>query len=461
MLLKNKLTQSILNWFTKNKATNNELSKILINNILILGLIKPLNIILNFATFTLCIKMVLKADYGLFLTVNSFVSWFSIFDLGIGNGLRNHLTLAIEQKDDLKAQKLVSTAYYYIGLIFTGLLLVFCLVAPFTDWEQLFNTKHPSILILVLITTISFVLRGVLQLVFTVLLAYQSSGLVEGLNVLGQLIQFVILAIVYWGGFQAYFGIVAVSFVMSFVPILVLIGVHLVGFHQKKWMMPNWARIDKNCFSDIFRLGFKFFWIQIAALIIYSMNNFAINKWFTAALVTEYNIAFKYYTISATGIGILLTPYWSILTKAAAQDNFQWIHNLYSKTVWIWLGVSILSILQYSLSHWVYHIWLGDTIHISESLNFACFIYSIVFNWNTIQSTFLNGIGKIRLQLYLASFATLIFYPLAVYLSQEWQAAGIIWATCVCMMLGTVIYPIQLYKLMRESTSSVRTIWNT
>ena len=91
--------------FLKKYVGNSELSAILVKNVLLLGLIKPLSILLNLVTFPLCIYMVDKAQYGLFSTITAFTSWFSLFDLGIGNGLKNHLTLAIAQKDEEKAKK--------------------------------------------------------------------------------------------------------------------------------------------------------------------------------------------------------------------------------------------------------------------------------------------------------------------------------------------------------------------
>ena len=91
------------------------MSAILVKNVFALGFIKPLSIVLSIATFTLCVHIVDSAEYGLFSAITAFTTWFSLFDLGIGNGLKNHLTLAIEQKDDIKARKLVSTAYFYIG----------------------------------------------------------------------------------------------------------------------------------------------------------------------------------------------------------------------------------------------------------------------------------------------------------------------------------------------------------
>ena len=446
--------------FLKKYVGNNELSAILVKNVFALGFIKPLSIVLSIATFTLCVHIVDSAEYGLFSAITAFTTWFSLFDLGIGNGLKNHLTLAIEQKDDVKARKLVSTAYFYIGSIFGGLLVIYYLITPFVDWTDVFHTKHNSILTLVSITVLSFVLRTVLQLLNNVLLAYQASALVESVALLGQIIQFLLIGGVYWGHLTAYFDLVTLCLIQSFSPVVVLIGLHIVGFYGKKWTMPTWKFVDKNSINAVFNLGSKFLLIQIAALVIFSLNQFLINKWFNAELVTEFNAASRYYSVASIGIGILLTPYWSLLTKAIVQGNYTWIKNLYGRTLWIWLVITAGSVLQFLLSNWVFELWLRDRVRISNSLNWVCFIYSIILNWNAVQATFLNGMSKIKLQLYIAIIGMLIYYPVAVFLAGILGPAGIVWATCVCLLLSTILCPIQVYKLVSNPQSTSKRLWN-
>lgn len=447
--------------FLKKYVGNSELSAILVKNVLLLGLIKPLSILLNLMTFPLCIYMVDKAQYGLFSVITAFTTWFSLFDLGIGNGLKNHLTLAIAQNDHEKARKLVSTAYFYIGCIFGGLLVVYFLVMPFVDWASVFNTNNPSIVTLVSITVVSFVLRTVLQLFNAVLSAYQASALVEGVALLGQLIQYLLIAGVYFGNFTTYFDLVTLCLIQSFSPVVVLLGIHVFSFYQKKWTLPNFKFVDKDSINAIFNLGSKFLLIQIAGLVIFSLNQFLINKWFNPELVTEFNAASRYYTISATGIGILLTPYWTLLTKAIGEGNFKWIKNLYQRTLWIWLAITGVSVVQFLLSNWVFDIWVGKGFKVSNSLNFVCFIYSIIMNWNAIQATFLNGMSKIKLQLYIALIGMCIYYPTAIFLADILGPAGVIWATCVSLLLGAIFCPIQIFKLIRQPDATKPTIWNT
>lgn len=73
--------------------------------------------------------------YGLWLIILSVVTWFYIMDFGISNSLRNYLTEALEKRNMLFANKIVSTTYIImlIPLIF---LIILGLVSNYlVNWN--------------------------------------------------------------------------------------------------------------------------------------------------------------------------------------------------------------------------------------------------------------------------------------------------------------------------------------
>ena len=99
------------------------------------------SIIANFLLVPLTINYLDIENYGIWLTLISFIGWFSFFDIGLGNGLRNKFAEAKSFGNYKDAQAFVSTAYFTIGSISFGMVLVILGINQFTNWAQLFNTN--------------------------------------------------------------------------------------------------------------------------------------------------------------------------------------------------------------------------------------------------------------------------------------------------------------------------------
>ncbi|MFA6625123.1 MAG: hypothetical protein WCS80_05115, partial [Bacilli bacterium] len=131
---------------------------------IILGLVK-VPIILNY----------LNAEkYGIWLTIASIVDWVHYFDLGIGHGLRNKFAEAIAEGDKVKAKKLVSTAYYYITIIFGIVGIVLIPLLFLINWQKVLNTtlvSQQELLFSVLFVLVMFILRFILYQISEILKA--------------------------------------------------------------------------------------------------------------------------------------------------------------------------------------------------------------------------------------------------------------------------------------------------
>jgi O-antigen/teichoic acid export membrane protein len=80
-----------------------------------------------------------------------------------------------------------------------------------------------------------------------------------------------------------------------------------------------------------------------------------------------------------------------------------------------------------------------------------------MLNWNTINSYVLNGVGKIKLQLYLYIIAVIIFIPLAIFMGKQTGITGVVYAMCIVLLPGTILHPIQCIKIVNQKATG---IWN-
>ena len=85
----------------------------------------------------LVLNYVNSAQYGIWLTLSSIVGWFSFFDIGLTQGLRNKFAEALARGDHNAAQIFVSTTYAILGIVFFGVWLLFLIVNNFLDWSSI------------------------------------------------------------------------------------------------------------------------------------------------------------------------------------------------------------------------------------------------------------------------------------------------------------------------------------
>lgn len=431
-------------------------------NIAALFLLKGVSVLITMVLVPLTINYINPTKYGIWLTISSFIGWFAFFDVGLGNGLRNKFTESVAKKNFIKARIYVSTTYFILGLIILIVFLIFLFIFPFINWSSVFNTAsdlNAELNKLILIVFCFFCIQFILKLITTILIADQKPSISGLVNLLGNLLSFVIiyfLTITTKGnGSLLYLGIV-----FSASPVLVLILTSIYFFYGKyKIYRPSIKYIKISYAKDIVNLGLQFFIIQIAVFIIFSTDNMIITQLFGPIEVTSYNIAYKYFNIISMLFSIVMSPLWSAYTDAFHKDEIEWIKKATNKMLKLWIILVIIVVLMFFFSKIFYKLWVGEQIKIETTLSALMGLYVIISSWNSIFSNVINGTGKIRLQLYGSIFLTIINIPLCILFAKHMNLgiSGVILGTSVTLFPGSIISIIQYNKIINKKAKG---IWN-
>ena len=98
-----------------------------------------------------------------------------------------------------------------------------------------------------------------------------------------------------------------------------------------------------------------------------------------------------------------------------------------------------------------YHLGcVGRQIIIPISVSASIAGYVIINGWNAIYSQFLNGTGKIKMQLFFALAGSLVNIPLAVFLGKNLGIYGVILSTTLISLIIAVFSPIQYSKIINN-----------
>ena len=444
------------NLFVKIFIDQHERSIKAYKNIFSSFVLKILSIATNLLLVPITIHYINPTRYGIWLTLSSIIGWLSFFDIGFGNGLRNKFAEAVAKGNNKLARIYVSTTYAILLIIILFVLILFLFINPFLNWAKILNSPSAmadELSLIVLIVFTFFCIQFILQLVTTIIIADQQPAKVSFINFLGSILSLIIIYILtkITSGSLLYLGIA-----MSAAPVIILIGSSFWFYARNyKDFTPSLKFIKLTYAGDLFYLGFKFFIIQISVILLYQTSNMIIVQLFGPAEVTSYNVAYKYFGVVPMIFNIVLTPFWSAFTDAYTKNDLTWIRKVIKRLQFFWILMIFLTLLMLLISEPIYKIWIGDVVTIPFALSAILALYVLINCWCGIYSYFLNGVGKIKIQLYASLIGGVINVPLAIFFGMHYGLVGVIFPILIIGLINSTWAPIQYYKIINNRAKGI------
>jgi len=433
-------------------------SKKLKKNIVAIFIRKGIGIVVSFITVPILMNYLGVTNYGIWLTITSFINWFNFFDFGLGNGLRNKLPVAFNNNDHLSGKKYISSTFATLTIISSGLIILFILFYPYINWGELLkSSSHLSLDIshTIFIIFILFAIQFVFRLISTILTADQRPAAAGYLSTFASII-FLALMLLLSKKNQSSIVLVAWAFSISAILPYILATYYYFKSDYRPYM-PSFRYIDLSYAKEIFSLGANFFIIQGCALILYSLNNFIILRMIGPDAVPTYFVTFKYFSIIIMINNMVTLPLWSAITDAHIKNDLDWIKrimHIYKKlSIYIICCVLIMIVL----SNVIYKVWIGDKLDIPILLSIMMGLNTCITVSITPYINFLNGIGKIKLQLISALISAILYVPLAVLLIKYANLGiyGIMLTTLIFNLPSFAIYYTQYNKIINFKAEGI------
>ncbi|WP_299583638.1 oligosaccharide flippase family protein [uncultured Sunxiuqinia sp.] len=423
-------------------------------------LLQGLSVLIGLLYIPLLLDYLTQEKYGIWLTLTSILGWFSFFDIGLGNGLRNKLAEAIARDDVALGQKYVSTTYALLIGIFGIVLVLFHGCNFFLNWNSILNTQgieSEELYVLTSIVFTFFILRFIVQLISVIYLADQLPSITKLMTTSGNLLSFML--VLFLTTFTAQGNLVLLGTIISVIPVILFVIVSFIAFNGRyKAFRPRISKIDFKLSNGLMNLGAKFFFLQVTAIIIFSTSNVFITQFYGPEEVVVYNIAYKYFQVPIMVFSIVMTPIWSAVTDAYTKSDFSWLKNTLRQLNILALIFALGVIVMVFISDWVYELWVGDQVKVPLSLSVVLAVYTIMYLMMAPYSHYINGTGKIKLTMTLA-FAGIPIYLILVFVFGDLftNSTGIVLAITLSSLLGLVIQPMQTYKILNKKATG---IWN-
>src|ERR1051326_1057997 len=335
---------------------------------------------------------------------------------------------------------------------------IFWCITPFLHWASILNTSpdlENELASLAAVLFIFFCLKLIFGLIGTILIADQRPAMNTFLEIITNLLSLIIVFVLtktssgslFWLGF-------AISSATVIVPVIANFW-FFQGAYKK--YLPSLEHVKTEYAKELVSLGLKFFLLQMAGVVIFSSSNIIITQFYGPSEVTPYNIAFKYYGVASMAFLMVLAPFWSAYTDAYVRRDNEWIDRANRKLKKFWLALFVGVVLMTLAADRVYALWVGKTVVVPFSLSVSMAIYVLIIAWSNIFAYFINGTGKIRLQLWAAVIVSVLNIGLSILLADTvgLRSTGVVLATCIALLPGCILWPIQMKKLVAGTATGI------
>ena len=447
-----------ISWLNRIFKTNDKRDKNLRKNILFAFMFKAIGLLISLLVVPVTLRYLDKEQYGIWLTMSSILYWFVFLDPGLGNGMRNYLTQAISLNDYEKGRKYLSTTLFLLSCI-ALLLAVFSISTLFLfDLNNVFKTYTLSnttlrdiMIIAITFTLISFVVRNI-GLVFAALQKYAITDL---LALSGNAMAFIIIYILTQ---TTECNLLYVVAAFTITPVVIYLIAAIPIFTKYPSLKPSIQSIDLTLAKQIIGKGIGFFLIQITScLVIFGSSNLFITQYCGPDSVTIYNIAYKYFHLLSVAIIIIISPMWNAYTDAYIKNDMKWIEHTFIRSLKYW-GYSILiGALMLVICNIFYKLWIGGDLYIPFTVSFCVFIYITWYNFNNCVTYLLNGLNKIRVQIYTSIIFTIVYIFMVFTIGSHHSIESIV----LCMSASYALMGgIHLYQCRLLVKQKAHGVWN-
>lgn len=432
-------------------------SKIIVKNASGAFLIKGLGLIISLLTTPAFISYFNdNRILGIWYTLLSVLAWVINFDLGLGNGIRNQLVKDFASRERESARRTISSGIASVSFIAFWLAIFGIVLLNHLNLNKVYNIdssviSNDTLLIASIYIYIGILLRFVLTSVGGIFYALQKSAINNLLALFVAILQLIYVLLFHFDNNETALINLSISYII-FANFPVLVAGILVFCGPLKDCIPSFSYLSKARIKDVIGIGIIFFICQILYMLIINTNEFLVTYFYGSDKTAEYSFYYKLTSIIGMLIGLALTPIWSLVTKAQAENNFYWLNKLYIRLKRIGLVVIFAQFALVPFLQIIMNLWLGVhtiTVQMSVAIAFACF--GSCFVYSSILSTIVCGLSRMKLQAFFYGVGVLLKFLFIIICCKigfgDWSI--VVWGNVLVLFPYIIVQQVDLNKYLK------------
>lgn len=385
--------------------------------------------------------------YGLWGVISSLSLALNFADLGLGNSLVTTLADAHGRGDRDSARRQVSTAFFLFTAIAATLLATFWLIYPHVNWPRQFNVQSPEAAAEIGPALWSFVICLVAGLgagvVSRVELAHQNAFINGVWQAVGSVASLLALLV----AMRCQVGLAGLVLALVGVPVLATACQGIVVFFvTRPWLRPSPGWVSVEVASDLLRLGAGYVVVQLAMTLSMYSDNIVTTQVLGPAMVTQYNVVSKPFSLISATLFMALVPMWPAYTEALAKADFAWVRRTLNRSLALVLVLTVgPAILLVMLGPAIIKFWVrDDAFVVPTGLLVAMGTWMLIQGIGGVWAALMNAMRIVRFQAICAVITSIVALGAKIYSARHFGVTGLVWGTALSHLAFTIL-PIGLY----------------
>lgn len=393
----------------------------------------------NFLSTPLLFKYLNKTDFGIYQIILMFLTWASLCNLGIGNGLRNKISEYVALNEIEKVKKTIGSAFYIafilalVVILIAGIFFLFIFNPQWLFNDQLNNIS--DVRLAFFLTSLFFSVNFITGLFSSIYLGLQKSYVATFVQLLNIAVFCFLIFLITKLSIPSLVSNVAICYgtamvLSNFFPFF------LLRKNSQIWP-PIYSRKNNNIETkSLMNTSFGFLFLQISTLLFFCSDSFIIARLLGAEQVTEYSIANKLFFFIIAVFSILLIQVWNAITHAKTQNNHIWITRAVKKLYACLIPIFLISIIIAYFFDKITFFWIGSTFSLSPLFLYLFALYTFSHCLNAIYANVLNGLSRVKIQMIAYSLAGCFNIVLSFCFVKVFALGilGIILSKTICIM---------------------------
>ena len=387
----------------------------------------------SFFTIPVLLNKIGVDNYAVWVTLTSLVGWLSFFDFGTGNSIRNIIAENESDKNDEIMQTAIRGNFTLLCL---SVLLAFVAFIGSLFLVDIFKS-YPLLSVVVYIPLIislptflgPFLLQGLGKF-----------NILNFVQFLSQISWFIFLMLIPAVQLN---NLLFLSFGFSIIQLVFRIVIFILGIKPIK--IPFRSLLSIRCLvksKESIKSGLQFLILQVTALVLFSLGNVLTYAHLDPKDVSTFDVINKILIFLISFFNIIITIFWTEISKSKAANDYIKLRGIWQNLFLITLVINVLLIGSSYLLPWFIEVWTNGKIVVRHSVLWWFLFQFVVQSFAYAGAVFLNAFEILKSQIYFAVGASVVFYPLTIFLFKYFQEVYVVPMTVTIVLIPSLIYSI-------------------